>query len=51
MPTAAKTCPHENAICLGVDGTAYFFRCVACGEVLVMEKGKEWRLEPMKATA
>jgi len=50
MPKTAKTCPHENAICLGVDGTAYF-RCIECGEVLIMEKGKSWRLEPLEAAA
>ena len=41
----------ENAICLGVDGGAYFFRCTACGDVLVMHKGKSWQLEPVEGAA
>jgi len=44
-------CSHRDYLYLGVDGTAYFFRCIACGEVLIKQRGKAWRLEPAEVPA
>ncbi len=51
MTDPSAKCPHKDYLFLGVDGAAYFFRCIACGEVLIKQRGKAWRLEPAKVTA
>jgi hypothetical protein len=46
MPAQKSACPHPAASWLGADGDAQFYRCNACGEVLVIQRGRAWRLAP-----
>ncbi len=43
-----RACRHEREL-LGVDSTAYFYRCERCGEVVVVQDGIAWRLRPSVA--
>ncbi len=37
-------CPHPEAEELGLSGGVVFLRCLLCGDVLVVDRGREWSL-------
>ena len=48
---AASACPHVVADDLGAAGGAQFLQCTACGEVLVVQAGRTWRVAGLPGAA
>ena len=45
VPAAwVEPCPHPDAEELGLSGGAVFLRCLLCGDVLVVDRGRGWSL-------
>jgi len=42
--TPQHPCRHKHRSLLGTDGAAYFYRCDACRDVVVLQGGHAWRL-------
>jgi len=47
----APACPHVVADDLGAAGGAQFLQCTACGEVLVVQAGRTWRVAGLPGAA
>ena len=42
----ASQCSHESREYIGTDATAHFYRCEACGTVIVIQGGVVWQIGP-----
>ncbi len=45
----ARTCRHVEVEQLGHDGSADFFRCVACGSIVIAKGPHRWIIRPTDA--
>ncbi len=48
VPDASRVCPHLVTEDLGFGG-AEFLRCAVCGDILVEQRGRRWRIRPEAA--
>ncbi len=49
-PIDPRTCGHEEIEQLGHDGGAIFFRCVACGSIVIGQGRERWIIHPTDET-
>ena len=46
VPVDPQTCRHENIGEIGRDGKAVFYRCDACGSIIISDGPHRWIIRP-----